>query len=134
MIKRFLIIIGLVIVFTPQQNIMAEPASKAEGLYVTTEDIVRDIITPIIDKKMLKEYGGQQYYDWNLQRIIGIKYNDNHSYDISVQVNIPVENANMKEDFVKVRVFPSCERGKIKIQRCTHGFKVEIVEFKHLSR
>ncbi|MGM0846059.1 MAG: DUF3888 domain-containing protein [Bacillota bacterium] len=133
MIKRCLLLLGLIFAFTPQQNILAEANPKAEDLYVTTEDIVLDIISPIIDKRMIKEYGDEHFFDWKLQRIIEIKYNDNHSYEVSVQVNIPSDHGNTKEDLVKVRLSPSCDRGNSKMQRCTHGFKIEIVEFKHLS-
>jgi hypothetical protein len=134
MMRQCLVILGLALAFIPQHNGLAESAPKAEDLYVTTEDIILDIIVPVIDKRMLKEYGDDHYYDWQVQRIIGINYNDNHSYDVSVQVNIPSEDDNTKEDLVKVRVFPSCDRGKIKMQNCTHGFNIEIVEFKHLSK
>jgi hypothetical protein len=133
MVKRCLLSLVLIIAFTSQQSILAGSNLKSAGLYVTTENIVLDIISPIIDKRMAKEYGDEHFFDWDLQRIVEINYNDNHSYDVSVQVNIPSNDDNTIEDLVKVRVSPSCDRGNSKIQRCTHGFKIEIVEFKHLS-
>ncbi|WP_078546788.1 hypothetical protein [Litchfieldia alkalitelluris] len=134
MIKQSFILLGLTFAFIPQQNVMVESAPKVEDLYVTTEDIVLDLIMPIIDKRVIKEYGGGPLFDWQIQRIVGIAYNDDHSYDVSVRINIPSGNDNTKEDLVKVRVSPSCDSGKINKQVCNHDFRVEIVEYKHLSK
>lgn len=104
-------------------------------MYVTTEDILSDLLLPTIDKRVVKEYGGDELFGWEWQRIVGIKYNDNHSYDVTVSINIPYRDSdNVKEDLVKVRVSPSCDSGKINKQKCNHGFKIEIVEYKHLSK
>ncbi|MGF2614672.1 hypothetical protein ACQUWN_03580 [Rossellomorea aquimaris] len=92
---------------------MAESAPKSEDMYVTTEDIVRDLIMPTIDKRVIKEYQGGPLLYWKAQKIVGITYNDNHSYDVAVRINIPSDNDNVKEDLVTVRVSPSCDSGKI---------------------
>ncbi|MCM3708852.1 MULTISPECIES: hypothetical protein [Cytobacillus] len=136
MVKQYLILLGFfVFAFTPMQTVEAETVPKVEDSYVTTEDIVSDLVFPTIDKRVIKEYGGDDLFDWQWQRIVGIKYNDNHSYDVAVRVNIPSKNNdNVKEDLVKVRVSPSCDSGKINKQKCTHGLKIEIVEYKHLSK
>ena len=97
------------------------------------EDIIRDIIFPSIDKRVMKEYPGNDAatFGWQSQRIVGIVYNNNHSYDISVRIQVP-DNSNSPleyaEDLVKVRVSPSCDSPKI---RCSHGFKVEIIDYEH---
>ena len=136
MVKQFLILLGFfVFAFTPMQTVEAETVPKVEDSYVTTEDIVSDLVFPTIDKRVIKEYGGNVLFDWQWKRIVSIKYNDNHSYDVAVRVNIPSKNNdNDKEDLVKVRVSPSCDSGKINKQKCNHGFKIEIVEYKHLSQ
>ncbi|WP_156791498.1 hypothetical protein [Bacillus sp. SG-1] len=134
MVKLCLIIIGFVIfTHTPLQAANAENGPQAKDMYVTTEDIVLDLIFPIVDKRVIKEYGGGPLFDWHLQKIVGITYNDNHSYDVAVRITIPSDNGNVKEDLVRVRVAPSCDSGKINKQVCNHGFKLEIVEYKHVS-
>ncbi|WP_421383424.1 hypothetical protein ACOJQI_03025 [Bacillus salacetis] len=134
MIKQCLILFGLTFVLIPQQFVRAESAPKAEAIYVTTEDIVLDLIIPIIDKRVIKEYGGSPHIYWKTQRIVGVTYNDNHSYDVAVRINIPSDNDNAKEDLVTVRVSPSCDSGKINKQVCDHDFRIEIVEYKHISK
>ncbi|MDR7003081.1 hypothetical protein [Neobacillus niacini] len=136
MIKQCLILLGFfVFTFTPMQTVKAETTPKAENSYFTTEDIVSDLVFPTIDKRVIKEYGGDELFGWEWQRIVGIKYNNNHSYVVAVRINIPSNNNdNVKEDLVKVRVSPSCDSGKINKQKCNHGFKIEIVEYKHLSK
>jgi hypothetical protein len=99
--------------------------------YVTTEDIIGDIIFPAIDKRVIKEYGGDGLFGWQSQKIEGIVYNNNHSYDISIRIQVPDERSkpdNYAEDLVKVRVSPSCDSPKI---GCSHGFKVEVLEYEH---
>jgi hypothetical protein len=134
MIKQYLILLGLTFALIPQQTVLAEADPKAEDMYVTTEDIVLDLIMPTIDKRVIQEYGGGPFFHWKTQRIVGITYNDNHSYDVAVRIIIPSDNDNAKEDLVKVRVFPSCDSGRINKQICNHGFNMEIVEYKHLSK
>ncbi|WP_240189916.1 hypothetical protein [Bacillus sp. P14.5] len=129
-----MILFGLITVLIPQQSILAESAPKSEDMYVTTEDIVRDLIMPTIDKRVIKEYQGGPLLYWKAQKIVGITYNDNHSYDVAVRINIPSDNGNAKEDLVTVRVSPSCDSGKINKQKCNHDFKIEVVEYKHLSK
>lgn len=134
MIKQYLILFGLTFVLIPQQSVLAESAPKAKDMYVTTEDIILDLIMPSIDNRVIKEYQGGPLFYWKTQRIVGITYNDNHSYDVAVRINIPSENDNANEDLVRLRVSPSCDSGKINKQICNHGFKIEIVEYKHLSK
>ncbi|MCM3393168.1 hypothetical protein [Cytobacillus oceanisediminis] len=105
----------------------------AEEWYVTPEDIIRDIIFPVIDKRVIKEYGGKEAsgFGWQQQRIVNIVYNNNHSYDISLRIQVPDSNNNPFEyadDLVKVRVSPSCDSPKI---GCSHGFKVEVLDYEH---
>jgi hypothetical protein len=136
MFKQYLILLGIsLFAFTPMQTVKAETVPNVEDSYVTTEDIVSDLVFPTIDKRVIREYGGNSLFDWNWQRIVGINYNDNHSYDVAVRILIPSKNnENDKEDLVKVRVSPSCDSGKINKQKCNHGFKIEIIEYKHLSQ
>ncbi|WP_419880435.1 hypothetical protein ACN6MY_12115 [Peribacillus sp. B-H-3] len=136
MVKQCLILLGFfVFAFTPMHTVKAKTVPKAEDLYVTTEDIVSDLVLPTIDKRVIKEYGDDELFGWEWQRIVGIKYKDNHSYDVAVRINIPSKNNdNVKEDLVKIRVSPSCDSGKINKQKCNHGLKIEIVEYKHLSK
>jgi len=77
--------------------------------------------------------GGDTLFDWKWQRIVGINYNDNHSYDVAVRVQIPSKNHDVyKEDLVKLRISPSCDSEKINQLKCNHGFKIEILDYKHL--
>lgn len=119
--------------FTSMQAVKAETISKGD-LYFTTEDIVSDLLLPTIDKRVIKEYGGHVLFSWNWQKIVGINYNADHSYDVSVKINIASENVDAdKEDLVKVRISPSCDSGKLNKLKCNHDFKIEILEYKHLS-
>ncbi len=99
----------------------------AEDWYVTPEDIIRDIIFPAIDKRVIKEYGGKEEsgFGWQQKKIVNIVYNNNHSYDISLRIQVP---DRYQDDLVKVRVSPSCDSPKI---GCSHGFKVEVLEYQH---
>jgi len=136
MIKQYLVLLGFVfIILIPTQIVKSETNSEAEDMYVTTEDIILDIIFPTIDKRVIKEYGGENLFDWQWKRIIGITYNDNHSYDVIVRIEIPPKNLNddVKEDLVKVRISPSCDSEKINKQKCNHEFEIEILDYKHLS-
>lgn len=102
MIKQYLALLGFVfIILIPTQIVKSETNSEAKMMYVTTEDIILDIIFPTIDKRVIKEYGGDNLFDWQLKRIVGITYNDNHSYDVTVRIEIPPNNLNdnVKEDF-----------------------------------
>jgi hypothetical protein len=136
MVKHHIILFGMFLfAFTSMQFVKAETVLNAEDSYVTTDDIVSDLLFPTIDKRVIKEYGGGELFDWQWQRIVGIKYNDNHSYDVKVRINIPTKNSeNVKVDLVTVRVSPSCDSGKINKQKCNHEFKIEILEYNHLSK
>ncbi|WP_397538926.1 hypothetical protein [Rummeliibacillus pycnus] len=136
MVKQYFALLGFVfLVLIPTQIVKSEVNSEVEGMYVTTEDIISDIIFPIIDKRVIKEYGGDNLFYWQWKRIVGITYNDNHSYDVTVRIEIPPKNFNddVKEDLVKVRIFLSCDSEKINKKICNHKFKIEILDYKHLS-
>ncbi|MFJ8235399.1 hypothetical protein ACIQ34_06555 [Ureibacillus sp. NPDC094379] len=136
MVKQYLALLGFVfLILIPTQIVKSETNSEAEEMYVTTEDIILDIIFPTIDKRVMKEYGGDNLFDWQLKRIVGITYNDNHSYDITIRIEIPPKklNDNVKEDLVNVRISPSCDSEKLNKQKCNHEFKIEILKYKHLS-
>lgn len=137
MVKHYLVSLGIIlIVLTSMQVAKSETIPKAEEMYVTTEDIISDIIFPTIDKRVIKEYGGENRLTWQWKRIVGITYNENHSYDVTVRIEIPSKkpNGNVKEDLVKVRIYPSCDSEKINKQKCNHGFEIEILDYKHLSQ
>ena len=137
MAKHYLFLIGFVfIVLIITQNTKSEANSEMEEMYVTSEDIVSDIIFPIIDKRVIKEYGGDNHLIWHWNRIVGIAYNEGHSYDVTVRIDIPSKKpkGNIKEDLVKVRISPSCDSEKINKQKCNHGFEIEILDYKHLSQ
>jgi hypothetical protein len=138
MVKKYLILLGLgfsFLAFTLTQVVNSETVLNVEGMYVTTEDIISDIVFPTIDKRVIKEYGQDTLFGWEWKRIVGITYNDNHSYDVSVRIEIPSENKNdNKKDLVKVRISPSCDSDSINKLKCNHGFKVEILDYKHLSQ
>lgn len=71
MVKRYLILVGLLlVVFTPLQAVKADSVSNEEN-YVTTEDIVLDIIFPTIDKRVMKEYGGNAAtFGWQTKELL----------------------------------------------------------------
>ncbi|MFD2445453.1 hypothetical protein ACFSO7_15920 [Bacillus sp. CGMCC 1.16607] len=129
MLKLYIILLGILLsALTPIHSVNAD----TEDMYVTTEDIVLDIIFPIVDNRVIKEYGGDSFFNWQWQRIVGINYNDSHSYDVAVKILI-LSKENI-EDLIKIRVSPSCDSGKINNQKCKHDFKIEILEYKHLSK
>ncbi|MGY3188461.1 DUF3888 domain-containing protein [Lysinibacillus sp. TE18511] len=136
MVKQYLILLGfLFIILTSTQVVKSETVPKIEEMYVTTEDIISDIIFPTVDKRVLKEYGQNTLFDWQWKRILNITYNDNHSYDVTVKIEFPSKNFDdAKEDIVKVRISPSCDSDKINKQKCNHGFKIEVLDYKHLSQ
>lgn len=135
MIKRYLILLGcLFLIFTLTQVVKSETNSEVEGMYVTTEDIILDIIFPVIDKRVIKEYEQDTHISWQWKRIVGMTYNDNHSYDVAVRIEIPSKTLDdAKEDLVKVRISPSCDSHKINKQKCNHEFEIKILDYKHLS-
>ncbi|WP_339199116.1 hypothetical protein MKY27_07490 [Solibacillus sp. FSL R5-0449] len=140
MVKHYLVLLGFIlIILTSMQVAKSETIPKAEEMYVTTEDIISDIIFPTIDKRVIKEYGGDNRLIWHWKRIVGITYNENHSYDVTVKIEIPSKDINenvenVKEDLVKVRISPSCDSEKINRKKCNHGFEIEIIDYKHLSQ
>jgi hypothetical protein len=66
MFKQYLILFRFFLfAFTPMLTVKAETVPKVEDSYVTTEDIVSDIVFPTIDKRVIKEYGGDSLFHWN---------------------------------------------------------------------
>lgn len=142
-LKKVILFITILAIFTTGNNLVdAEPPEPneikpyAKDWYATSEDIILDIIFPSIDKRVMQEYPGKDgaTLGWESQRFVGIVYNNNHSYDISIKIGVP-DNANgpseYTNDLVKVRVSPSCHSPKID---CRHGFDVEVLEYKHLEQ
>ncbi len=137
MVQRYLVSLGILfIVLTLTQVVVkSEKNSEVEGMYVTTEDIISDIVFPVIDKRVIREYGGDTLFYWEWKDVVEITYNDNHSYDVTVKIEIPSKKLDdVKEDLVKVRISPSCDSGKLNKQKCNHEFKIEILDYKHLSQ
>ncbi|MCM3601035.1 hypothetical protein M3175_09855 [Robertmurraya korlensis] len=137
--KKVIIVLSILLLFTIDSLVHAKPPEPKEvkpyedDWYVTPEDIIRDIIFPAIDKRVIEEYGGKDAsgFGWQQRRIVNIVYNNNHSYDISLRIQVPDSENNpfqYTEDFVKVRVSPSCDSPKI---GCSHGFKVEVLDYEH---
>ncbi|CAM3115877.1 hypothetical protein FITA111629_04590 [Filibacter tadaridae] len=137
MVKKYLIfsVLGLsFLAFTLTQVANSETVLNEEEIYVTTEDIILDIVLPTIDKRVVKEYGQDTLSGWEWKRIEGITYNDNHSYDVSVRIEILSKTSDgYKDDLVKVRISPSCDSTTINKLKCKHGFNIEIVNYKRLS-
>jgi hypothetical protein len=136
MVKRYIILLGFLLsTFAPLQVVKAEAVSEAEEMYITTEDIISDIVFPSIDKRVMKEYGGNAAtFGWQWKRIVGIDYNRDHSYDVSIRIQVPDHSSkpfDYVEDLVKVKISPSCDSPKI---GCNHDFKIEILDYKHLSK
>jgi hypothetical protein len=127
-LKKMIVLFTILLIFATDNLVNAKPPEPkeikpfAEDWYVTPEDIIRDIIFPAIDKRVIKEYG-DELFSWKSERIVGIVYNNNHSYDISIEVKVAEAY-----DLVKVRVSPSCDSPKI---GCSHGFKVEVLDYQH---
>lgn len=142
-LKKVILFITILIIFTTGNYLVNANSQEqkeikpyAEDWYVTPEDIIWDIIFPEVDKRVLKEYEEkvQSGFGWSKQRIVNIVYNNNHSYDISIRIQVPDNESNLLEyvdDLVKVRVSPSCDSPKIS---CTHGFDVEVLEYRHLEQ
>ncbi|MEK3977421.1 hypothetical protein MKZ20_22180 [Psychrobacillus sp. FSL K6-2684] len=136
MVKRYLVLLGfLFIALTLTQVVVKSETNSIEGIYVTTEDILLDILFPFIDKRVVKEYRQNTLFYWEWKGIVDIAYNDNHSYDVTVRIEIPSKKVgDSKEDLVKVRISPSCDSGKLNKLKCNHDFKIEILDYKHLSQ
>jgi hypothetical protein len=135
-LKKMIVLFTILLILAKDNLVNAKPPEPkeikpyAEDWYVTPEDVVLDIVFPAIDKRVVKEYG-DGLFSWQSQRIVGIVYNNNHSYDVSVRLQVPDEKnipGNYANDLVKVRVSPSCDSPKI---GCSHGFKVEVLDYQH---
>lgn len=134
MVKWYSILLGCLFLIFPMQVAQSETNYEIEGMYVSTEDIIADILFPIIDKRVIEEYGQDTLISWDWKRIVDITYNNNHSYDVSVRIEIPSKNfVNAQEDLVKVRISPSCDSDKINKKICNHEFEIEVLEYIHLS-
>jgi hypothetical protein len=134
MIRKCLLLFGVLLFSLSSLPIVqASTSSNAVDDYVTTEDIISDIVFPSIDKKVVEAYGNEDAFGWQLRRIVGIDYNENHSYDVSMRINIDIKDNPHKftEDLVKVRIYPSCDSDKIE---CNHDFKVEMLVYRHLTQ
>ncbi|MEH6944095.1 hypothetical protein [Bacillus sp. JJ722] len=138
--KRYFILLGfLLFTFFPLQSVSAETISKEEGIYVTTENIISDIVLPVLDRKVQKEYGDETIM-WNWRGIADLHYNNNHSYDIDVRVEVNPQLIKGKDqyevvdDLVTLRIYPSCDSNKINKMVCKHDFKIEVIDYKHLSQ
>lgn len=128
----FILFVALLFAVLPSSNTQAESLSNNENGYVTTEDIISDIIFPSVDKKVVEEYGDEDAFGWELHRITGIKYNHHHSYDVTVRIKIDMKDNPHKftEDSVTIRIYPPCDSEKIE---CNHDFKLEILEYQPIS-
>lgn len=138
--ERYLMFFGfLLLTFFPLQPVNAETVSKEEGIYVTTEDIISDIVLPVIDRKVQKEYNNESIM-WHWRGINNLYYNNDHSYDIDVRIEVNPQLIKGKdkyevvEDLVTLRISPSCDSNKINKMICKHDFKIEIIDYKHLSQ
>jgi hypothetical protein len=137
-VKKIIVLFTILLMFDTDNMVSSKPSEPkeikpyAEDWYVTPEDIIRDIIFPAIDKRVIKEYGEDGLFGWQSERIVGIVYNNNHSYDISLEIQVPGDSAkpfdDVTYDLVKVRVSPSCDSPKI---GCSHGFKVDVLDYQH---
>lgn len=136
--KNVIVLFAILLMFATDNLVYAKPPEPkeikpyADDWYVTPEDIVLDIIFPAIDKRVVKEHGRDGLSGWQSERIVGIVYNNNHSYDVSVRLQVPDGDKQnplgYKGSLVKVRVSPSCDSPKI---GCSHGFKVEVLDYQH---
>ncbi|MFL0504897.1 hypothetical protein ACH0B5_04040 [Ureibacillus sp. 179-F W5.1 NHS] len=133
MIKQLLFLFGILFsVFTPTQIVKS---NEVEKLYVTTEDIILDIIFPTVDKRVLREYGKNSLFDWQWKGIVDISYEEDHSYDVTIKIEIPSNKIeDFKEDIVQVKISPSCDSDKINKQKCNHGFTIEILKYEHVKQ
>lgn len=134
MFKKRLLTLGssLLLLFNLQVA-HTKSVSNVENNYFTTEDIVVDILFPSIDKVVIEKHGSEDAFGWELERIVEINYNENHSYDISMRIKIDIKDQLHKysEDLIKARIYPSCNSEKIE---CDHDFKIEILDYKHLTQ
>jgi hypothetical protein len=101
-VKKIIVLFTILLLFNTDTMVSATPSESkeikpyAEDWYVTPEDIIRDIIFPAIDKRVIKEYGGKEVsgFGWQQRRIDNIVYNNNHSFDISLRIQVPDSNNN----------------------------------------
>lgn len=104
-VKKIIVLFTILLMFATENLVNAKPPEPkeikpyAEDWYVTPDDIIRDIIFPAIDKRVMKEYEGKDLsgISWQQQRIVNIVYYNNHSYDISLRIQVPDSNNNPLE-------------------------------------
>ena len=136
--KSFLIFSVILTMVLAPFIVEAETIKKEEG-YFTTEDIVSDIIFPVLDRRVQKEYK-DEHIRWDWDGLANIQYNSNHYYDITVRVEAHPQLIKGKDkygtsyDLAKLRISPSCDSNKINKMVCKHGFKIEIFEYERLSQ
>nr|WP_263326832.1 DUF3888 domain-containing protein [Neobacillus sp. Marseille-Q6967] len=129
MVRRFIFVL-LFLAFIPLHAAQAKVSpSINQGIYVTTEDIILDIIFPKVDKSVQKEYQNKNI-NWQWTRITDITYINNHSYEMNVKIT--VDGRDWKaEDLVKVKILLPCDSNKL---NCKGKFKVAIINYHHLSK
>ncbi len=60
-----------------------------------------------------------------------------YSYDVDIKIEVSSERKeplDYVDDQVKLRISPSCDSEKLNQLKCNHGFKIEILDYKHLSQ
>jgi hypothetical protein len=125
-VKQFIILLGVLLcLVAPLQS------AKAEEFY-STDDILKDIIFPAIDQKVVKSYGHNEKSDWKWDGILSIHYNQDHSYDVAVRIDVGTEYE--EKDLVRLRISPSCDSEKLNKEVCNHEFGIKILEYRHLSK
>lgn len=103
MMKQYFILLGfLLLTFFSLQTVKAATIPKEAESYFTTNDIILDIVFPTIDKKVIKEYSDDTI-NWNFKRIVGINYNNNHSYDVDARIEITPHLSNERDINVNVK-------------------------------
>ncbi|GAF66927.1 putative phosphohydrolases [Bacillus sp. TS-2] len=100
-----------------------------ENTYVGTEDIILDILSSDIDKKVREEYKDNPIRGWEGGRVIQVIYHDDHSYEVWMRVVIhsDINFREFKEDVIKMKIYPACGHSEI---NCDHEFKIEVIDYK----
>ncbi len=67
-----------------------------------------------------------------------MNYNNNHSYDFDVKIEVDPQSIKGRdipiEDIVRLRISPSCDSNKIHQSICNHDFKTGTLDYKHLPQ
>lgn len=129
MVWRFVVVI-LLLAFIPYHAVEAKVATSInQEIYVTTEDIILDIIFPKVDKRVQKEYHNKNI-NWQWTRITDITYINNHSYEMNVKITVDGRDGKA-EDLVKVKISLPCDSNKL---NCKGKFKVAVIDYHHLTQ